>query len=92
MGIRLSIPFNLVYMGSCTDLCAIILGASTFTHLHSAMLKVPFPSIGTPNTSTTQPNKAFPTRTFTIDPMHLIISPSLMVVSLPNITIPTFSF
>ncbi|KAG6542193.1 hypothetical protein Mapa_016426 [Marchantia paleacea] len=34
----------------------------------------------------------FPTGTSTIDPVRFTISPSLMAVSLPNITIPTFSF
>jgi hypothetical protein len=41
-------------MGSCTDLCAIISRALTFTRLHSAALKASFPSIGTSKASTTR--------------------------------------
>jgi hypothetical protein len=67
-------------MDSCTDLRTIISEALTSTHLHSAALKVSFPSIGTPKASTTQLNKAFPTRTSTRDPARLTMSPSLMAV------------
>jgi hypothetical protein len=59
IGTKLFIAFNHVCMGLCTDLRAIIPGALISTRLHSAVLKAPFPSICTPNTSTTRPSKAF---------------------------------
>jgi tetrahydromethanopterin S-methyltransferase subunit C len=56
IGIKLFTAFNPVCMGSCTDLCAIISRALTYTRLHSAALKTSFPSIGTLKASTTPPN------------------------------------
>ncbi|KAJ4982451.1 hypothetical protein NE237_033288 [Protea cynaroides] len=45
-----------------------------------------------PKASTTRPSIAFPPGTSTIDPVRLTRSPSLIAVSLPKTTIPTFSF
>ena len=70
----------------------IIPGALTSTRFLSIFLfKSPFPSIGFPNASTTLPNKLFPTGASTIALVLLTISPSLIDLSLPNITTPTLS-
>ena len=53
--------------------------------------KAPFPSIGFPNPSTTLPNNSFPTGVSTILPVLLTTSPSLIFLSSPKITTPTFS-
>ncbi len=61
IGTKLSIVFNHVCMGLCTTLRAIIPRALTSICLCSTTFKAPFPSIGTPNASTTRLSKAFPT-------------------------------
>ena len=51
----------------------------------------PFPSIGSPNALTTRPKSSKPTGTFTILPVRLTTSPSLMLSSEPKITTATLS-
>ena len=90
-GIRESIAFNPVCIGSFTDCLGIIPGAFASTLVRFTFFRTPLPSIGLPNASTTLPNKPLPTGTSTIEPVLLTTSPSLMVLSLPNITTPTLS-
>ena len=91
-GIKLSIAFKPVCIGSPTDCRGIIPGALTSTLFLSKLLsKAPFPSIGFPNPSTTLPKSCFPTGTSTIAPVLFTVSPSLISLSSPNITTPTLS-
>ena len=91
-GTRLSIDFKPVCIGSLTDCLGIIPGAFTSTLLLLvALSKAPLPSIGFPNPSTTLPNNSFPTGVSTILPVLLTTSPSLIFLSSPKITTPTFS-
>ncbi len=80
IGTMLFTTFNLVCMGLCTNLHVIILGALTYIRLHFVALKTPFPSIGTTNTSTTWPSKAFPIGTSIVDLMYLTIYLFLMAI------------
>ena len=70
----------------------IIPGALTSTLvLLTLLLKAPLPSIGFPKPSTTRPNNSFPTGVSTIAPVLFTVSPSLIALSSPKITTPTFS-
>ena len=91
IGIRLSIAFRPVCIGSCTDLRGIIPGAFTSTRERLTSLIGPLPSIGLPSASTTRPSMPIPTGASTIDDVRRTVSPSLMPRSLPKITIPTLS-
>ena len=67
-------------------------GALTSTLVFLTLLSsAPFPSIGFPKPSTTLPKSSFPTGVSTIFPVLLTTSPSLMFLSSPKITTPTFS-
>ena len=91
MGIRLSIAFRPVCIGSCTDWRGIMPGAFTSTRVRVASLIGPLPSIGLPSASTTRPSKPLPTGVSTIEEVRRTVSPSLMPRSSPKITIPTLS-
>ena len=91
-GIRESIDFKPVCIGSLTDCLGIIPGAFTSTLFLSLEEIAPFPSIGFPKPSTTLPNNSFPTGASTIALVLLIVSPSLIFLSSPKITTPTLSF
>ena len=92
-GIKLSIAFKPVCIGSPTDFLGIIPGALTSTlFLLIFLSKFSLPSIGFPNASTTLPSNSLPTGTSTIAPVLLTVSPSLIDLSSPKITIPTLSF
>ena len=92
IGTKLSIAFKPDCIGSLTDFLGIIPGAFTSTLLFFTFLsKAPFPSIGFPNPSTTLPSNSFPTGVSTISPVLFTVSPSLIALSSPNITTPTFS-
>ena len=90
-GIRLSIAFKPVCIGSDTDFLGIIPGAFTSILLLFSESMLPFPSIGFPNASTTLPSSSLPTGTSTIALVRLTVSPSLIFASLPNKTTPTLS-
>ena len=91
MGIRLSIAFKPVCIGSETDFLGIMPGALTSILLLVSELIFSFPSIGLPKASTTLPNNSFPTGTSTIALVLFTISPSLIFESLPKRTTPTLS-
>ena len=92
IGIKLSIDFKPVCIGSPTDCLGIIPGAFTSTLLLSRFFsRLALPSIGFPNPSTTLPNNCLPTGTSTIDPVLFTVSPSLIALSSPKITTPTLS-
>ncbi|CAI8158451.1 MAG: Uncharacterised protein [Methanobacteriota archaeon] len=90
-GIKLSIAFKPVCIGSCTDFLGIIPGAFTSMRLRVLDLIGPLPSIGFPNASTTRPKRSFPTGTSTISFVRFTVSPSLIVRSSPKMTTPTLS-
>ena len=90
-GIKESIAFKPVCIGSLTDSRGIIPGAFVSTLDLLTFFRGPLPSIGFPKASTTLPNNPLPIGTSTIDPVLLTVSPSLIVLSLPKITTPTLS-
>ena len=90
-GMRLSIAFNPVCIGSETDFLGIIPGALTSIRLLVSDSIFPLPSIGFPSASTTRPKRLLPTGTSTIVLVLLTVSPSLIAESLPNKTTPTLS-
>ena len=90
-GMSESIAFNPVCIGSLTDSLGIIPGALVSTLDLLTFLRAPLPSIGLPSASTTLPKRPLPIGTSTIEPVLFTTSPSLIVLSLPNITTPTLS-
>ena len=92
IGIRESIDFKPVCMGSLTDCLGIIPGAFTSTRFLFFAESEPFPSIGLPKPSTTRPKSSLPTGTSTIALVLLMVSPSFIFLSSPKITTPTLSF
>ena len=91
-GMRESIDFKPVCMGSLTDCLGIIPGAFTSTLFLSLDEIGPLPSIGFPSPSTTLPKSSLPTETSTIALVLFTVSPSLIFLSSPKITTPTLSF
>ena len=91
IGIRLSMAFKPVCIGSLTDFLGIIPGALSSALLILTSLRGPLPSIGFPSPSTTRPRRDLPVGTSTIDCVLLTTSPSLIDLSLPKITTPTLS-
>ena len=84
--------FSPVCIGSLTDFLGIIPGALTSTlFLLIPFLRFSLPSIGLPRASTTLPSNSLPTGTSTIEPVRFTVSPSLIALSSPKITIPTLS-
>ena len=91
MGTSESRALSPVCIGSLTLCLGIIPGALTSILLDSLLWIGPLPSIGFPRASTTLPNKPLPTGTSTIFCVLLTVSPSLIPLSSPKITIPTLS-
>ena len=91
-GMRESIDFKPVCIGSLTDCLGIIPGAFTSTLFLSLDEIGPLPSIGFPSPSTTLPKSSLPTGTSTIALVLFTVSPSLIFLSSPKITTPTLSF
>src|SRR5258708_5275040 len=91
MGIRVSMAFRPVCIGSCTDLRGMMPGAFTSTRARSTLASGPLPSIGLPRPSTTRPSSPIPAGTSTIEPVRDTVSPSRIARSSPKITTPTLS-
>ena len=91
IGVIASIALIPVSKGEFTLSLVITPGATTSIGLLLVYSIGPRPSIGWPNASTTRPNIFSPTGTSITEPVLLTMSPSLIKVSSPKRTAPTWS-